>query len=81
MCRLALQATALLSSLGCRVCIEHVPSDENPFDVLSREALQERIVKAMVDEGRWVYRELVKPTPYERLSYDSWLQWGRSAQD
>ncbi|CAK0873242.1 unnamed protein product, partial [Prorocentrum cordatum] len=35
--KLALQAHAMLTSLGCRVWIEHVPSKDNPADVLSRE--------------------------------------------
>ena len=46
MCRPALRAAAILAGLRARVWYEHVPSPDNPADVLSRDATDDPAVKA-----------------------------------
>ena len=76
MCRQALYATAMLAGLGCRVWFEHVPSKDNIADVLSRDAKDDPMVRAMIESGQWLWVDarmpaLEGPLDFERL-------WGGS---
>ena len=75
MCRLALQASALLAALGCRCWFEHVPSADNPADVLSRDALDDPTVASMLAGGFWIFRQPVLPAPFSRLTYQQLWCW------
>ena len=68
---LALKASAMLAALGCRTWYEHVPSDDNPADVLSRDAMEDPVVKQMVEQGRWVFRQPVCPKAIEHESFEA----------
>ena len=67
MCRLALEAAAILAGLGARVWYEHVPSADNPADVLSREALRDPALRSKIEVGEWVLRDPLVPQ-HEYLS-------------
>ena len=72
MCQPALRASAMLAGLRARVWYEHVPSLDNPADVLSREALEDKKVKDKVNSGEWVLceptvPELTGPPDFDRL--------------
>lgn len=71
MCRLAVRATAMLSSLGSRCWFEHVPSDDNPADVLSRAGLDDPEVRENVARGAWSFQEPVHTVPSQTSSYDA----------
>ena len=75
MCRLALQASAMLAGLGCRCWFEHVPSADNPADVLSREALEDPLVASKVASGAWEYRAPVMPPPLAAATYEQLWSW------
>ena len=66
----------MLSSLGCRCWFEHVPSDDNPADVLSRAGLDDAEVRANVAAGTWSFREPVHTVPLEASTYDALWHWG-----
>ena len=58
--------------LRARVWYEHVPSADNPADVLSRDAMTDAYVRAKVDCGEWIWREAIildfaAPTDYRAL--------------
>ena len=72
MTRLALQATAMFAALNCRCWFEHIPSDDNPSDVLSRAGMEDPEVRRKCDAGEWVFRNPIVPrvsaaTPYHEL--------------
>ena len=80
MAHLSLQAHAALAGLSARVWAEHVPSEGTPADVLSRDGLSDPVVKAHVDEGRWVYDPPQNPTPLLHLDYGAlWRHWAAGA--
>ena len=80
MAHLSLQAHAALAGLSARVWAEHVPSEDNPADVLSRGGFSDPVVKAHVDKGRWVYGPPQKPTPLLHLDYDAFRRhWAAGA--
>jgi len=79
MCLLALRAEAILAGLGARVWYEHVPSADNPGDVLSRDALDDAEVKAKLDSGVWELREPVLPVLVGPVDFHSlWEAAGRA---
>ena len=63
MAHLSLQVHAILAGLGARVWAEHVPSADNPADVLSRGGFSDPVVHAHILAGRWVYDLPQNPTP------------------
>jgi len=77
MARLALQASAMLAGLRCRVWWEYVPSGDNPSDVLSRDGYQDAEVAKKVREGEWHVVQPVCPTPFACLSYEQLWEWGQ----
>ena len=77
MCRLALVATAALASIKARPWYEHVPSKDNPADVLSRDGLQDPGIAAAVEAGRYVVRTPEEPPAESVLDYDYW--WSKVA--
>ena len=74
--RLALKAHAMLAALCCRYWVEHVPSGDNPADVLSRDGLADPYVAAMCASGEWTYHEPVAPVAFQALSFDDLWGWG-----
>ena len=80
MSRIALQTHAMLAALDCHIWIEHIPSKDNPADVLSRDGLLDPSVRQCVDSGEWLLREPVVPHPFSSLSYDELWVWGRKVQ-
>ena len=77
MCSLALVASAALAGIGARTWFEHVPSPDNPADVLSRDGLADPEVARKVAAGEWRMRTPREP-PWERgLDYKFW--WQREA--
>ena len=77
MCRLALVATAALASLRTRPWFEHVPSPDNPADILSREALDDPQVAEAVRSGQYVVKDPIEPPRTSVLDYEYW--WGRTS--
>ena len=75
MCQIALVATAALASLRVRAWYEHVPSADNPADVLSRAGLDDETVAAKVQSGEYVVRVPVEPPQDAHLNYSYW--WGQ----
>ena len=73
--RLALQAHAMLTALRCRVWVEHVPSGDNPADVLSRAGLDDPAVHHACATGLWTFRDPVAPSCFERLSFGALWGW------
>lgn len=63
MSRLALQAAAFFAALGARVWFEHVPSEDNPADALSRDGFDDPWVRAELARGRWLRRPCSPPPP------------------
>ena len=61
MCRPALFAQAAFNALRARVWVEHIPSADNPAEVLSRAGYADPIVQAHLRAGRW--RELKPRRP------------------
>ena len=61
MCRPALIASAIIAGLNSRVWYEHVPSPDNPADVLSRDATMDPEVAEKVATGLWIMRCPVVP--------------------
>ena len=70
MCRLALVATAALTSFGARPWFEWIPSDDNPADVLSRAGFDDPVVASHLDSGRWEALAPREP-PAAELDFDS----------
>ena len=70
MYRPALEAAAILAGLGARVWYEHVPSADNPADVLSRDALSDPVVRSKIEAGEWVLRGPVVPQPEYLLDFE-----------
>ena len=62
------------SGLRARVWYEHVPSEDNPADVLSRDALDDAAVRAKVSNGEWIWREAVVPDFLSPVDYSH--LWG-----
>jgi len=54
MSRLALQAAAFFTALGARVWFEHIPSEDNPSDALSRAGFADPFVAQMIASGQWL---------------------------
>ena len=76
MCHLALIASATLASLNCRPWYEHVASDDNPADVLSRDGYNDPQIAARVKCGDLMAYEPIEP-PATALNFDS--LWRSSA--
>ena len=76
MCRPALRAAAMLAGLGSRVWFEHVPSKDNPADVLSRDAMMDAAVKSKIETGEWILRTPVIPDVTTQADYHE--LWGMS---
>ena len=74
--KLALQTSALLSGLGCRVWIEHILNDDNPADVLIREGLDDAVVAERVAAGDWVYDPPAVETLFQDPEFDGLWGWG-----
>ena len=74
MCTLALVATAALASLKVRPWFEHIPSEDNPADVLSRGGLEDAAVAEAVRSGEFLVREPVEPPTEAVLNYEFWWQ-------
>ena len=62
--------------LGCRSWVEHIPSKDNPADVLSRDGRADPHVAASVLSGEWTYHEPVVPTAFAALCFDDLWGWG-----
>ena len=74
MSRMALAASMELVTLDAVVWFEHVPSKDNPADVLSREALKDTVVRAKLEGGEWLYRDAIEPQPADSFPLNfSWL--------
>ena len=63
MCRPALYAQAALAALRTRVWYEHIPSADNPADVLSRAGFADEGVQQLLDAEQWVPLPPVAPPP------------------
>ena len=61
MCFLALVANAALGGLGATVWYDHVDTDDNPADVLSRAGLEDPVVLSNVEFGVWDVVKVVEP--------------------
>ena len=61
MCFLALVANAALGGLGATVWYDHVDTDDNPADVLSRAGLEDLAVLSNVELGMWDVVKVVEP--------------------
>ena len=77
MCRIALIATAALAAVGARTWYEHVPSDDNPADVLSRAGLEDPAVRAAIQAGTYLVRQPIEPPEGAELDYSYW--WRKSS--
>ena len=69
MSKIAFAASTALFALDTLVWYQHVMSKDNPADVLSREALEDREVQANLASGVWQFREPVTP-PQPSLRVD-----------
>ena len=76
MAKMALQSSALLAGLRCRIWVEHIPSDDNPADVLSRAGLEDATVGTRVASGEWAYDPPEAETPFSQLDFESLWSWG-----
>ena len=70
MCHLALVASAALAGLGARPWYDHVASDDNPADVLSRAGYDDPRVQSMVESGQWQRIAVVEPS-IDHLHFDA----------
>ena len=61
MCFLALIAGAALGGLGAAVWYDHVGTNDNPADVLSRAGLEDPAVLSNVERGVWDVVKVVEP--------------------
>ena len=77
MCKIALVATAALAAVRARTWYEHVKSEDNPADVLSRAGLEDFAVQAAIKAGKYVVRQPVEPPEEAKLDYSYW--WRRSS--
>ena len=72
MASLALVATATLARLRARVWFDHVPSSDNPADVLSREAGGDPEVARKLASGEWLAVPAVEPQWERGLDFEFW---------
>ena len=75
MCRLALVASAALAGIGARAWYDHVPSPDNPADVLSRDGYADAEVAHKVETGQWEVITPVEPIWGRELDFAFW--WAR----
>ena len=74
MCRPALIASANMAGLNARIWYEHVPSPDNPADVLSRDAIADAEVAEKVEKGVWRMMSPVVPELGETRRYEDLWQ-------
>ena len=50
---MALIAALLAASMGCQIWVEYITSAQNPSDILSREAYDDKDVRRRIADGEW----------------------------
>ena len=78
MCAIALVATACLARIRARPWYEHIASEDNPSDVLSRAGESDPAVAHKIHSGQWVRLPVVEPDWSQGLNYPHW--WGQDEQ-